>query len=136
MLNSKKFSKIISLLSDTPDQNLIPPNGMLGCLIVQSITVLFLAALIAWWLVFSCLRIHVLVKPPMDEATLKFFDDNSLIDIYYALAKGNMAAFKQNKAVGDRKSQALYRGYVAMNIAVGAMTILFALLMLQQWVAQ
>ncbi len=67
------------------------------------------------------------------QTTINFYDANELIDIYYAMAKGNMDALAQNKCVGDRKSQALYRGYWAMNVAVVAVAVLFLLLLVRQW---
>ncbi len=115
------------------EKKLLPPEGMLDCLIFQAMIVLFGAALLAWWFVFSCLRNDKFSKPPMDQATLDFFDSTSLIDIYYAMAKGNMDALVHNKSVGDRKSQALYRGYRAMNVAVVAVAVLFLLLLVRQW---
>lgn len=115
------------------DKNLLPPQGMLDCLIFQAMIVLFCAALLAWWFVFSCLRNDKFVKPPLDQTTINFYDANELIDIYYAMAKGNMDALAQNKGVGDRKSQALYRGYWAMNVAVVAVAVLFLLLLVRHW---
>jgi len=114
-------------------QKLLPPQGMLDFLIFQVMIVLFVAAVLAWWMVFSCLRNDKFIKPPLDQNTLDFFDVNELIDIFYAMSKGNMEALAHNKLVGDRKSQALYRGYWAMNIAVAAVAILFLLLLVRQW---
>ena len=106
---------------------------MLDCLIFGAMIVLFGAALLAWWFVFSCLRNDKFIKPPLDQSTLDFYDDNDLITIYYTMAKGNMDALAHNKGVGDRKSQALYRGYWAMNVSVVAVAILFLLLLVRQW---
>lgn len=115
------------------DKKLLPPQGVLDCLIFQTMIVLFGSALLAWWFVFSCLRNDKFVKPPLDKGTLDFYAANDLINIYYAMAKGNMDALTQNKLVGDRKSQALYRGYWAMNVAVAAVAILFLLLLVRYW---
>jgi hypothetical protein len=115
------------------DKKLLPPQGMLDCLIFQAMIVLFAAALLAWWFVFSCLRNDKFIKPPLDQGTLDFYDSTSLIDIYYAMTKGNMNALAHNKGVGDRKSQALYRGYWAMNVAVIAVAVLFLSLLVRQW---
>lgn len=115
------------------DKKLLPPQGMIDCLIFLALTMVFGAALLAWWFVFSCLRNDKFIKPPMDKDTLHFFDSTSLIDIYYAMTKGNMDALVHNKRVGDRKSQALYYGYWAMNVAVVAIAVLFLLLLVRQW---
>ncbi|MBI5781858.1 MAG: hypothetical protein HZA65_09390 [Rhodocyclales bacterium] len=115
------------------DKKLLPPQGMLDFLIFQVMIVLFGASLLAWWFVFSCLRNVKFIKPPLDQGTLDFYDSNRLIDIYYAMTKGNMNALVHNKSVGDRKSQALYRGYWAMNVAVIAVAVLFLLLLVRQW---
>lgn len=106
---------------------------MLDSLIFLALIMLFVAALLAWWFVFSCLRNDKFMKPPLDQATLDFYSETDLIDIYYAMAKGNMNALAHNKQVGDRKSLSLYRGYWAMNIAVVAVAVLFLLLLLRQW---
>lgn len=115
------------------DKKLLPPQGMLDCLIFQAMIVLFGAALLAWWFVFSCLRNDKFIKPPLDQSTLDFYNNNELVNIYYAMTKGNMDALAHNKMVGDRKSQALYRGYLAMNVSVVAVAILFLLLLVRQW---
>jgi len=117
------------------EKNLLPPKGMLDCLIFQVMIVLFGAALLAWWFVFSSFRIHQFKKPPLDQNTFDFYDDdaNDLGTIYYTMAKGNMDALAHNKSVGDRKSQALYRGYWAMNVAVVAVAVLFLLLLVRHW---
>lgn len=115
------------------DKKLLPPRGMLDCLIFQAMIVLFGAALLAWWFVFSCFRNDKFLKPPLDQGMLDFYDSTRLIDIYYAMTKGNMNALVNNKRVGDRKAQALYRGYWAMNVAVVAVAILFLLLLVRHW---
>jgi hypothetical protein len=115
------------------DKKLLPPQGMLDWLILQAMILLFCAALLAWWFVFSCLRNDKFIKLPLDQGTLDFFDSTSLLDIYYTMAKGNMNALFHNKGVGDRKSRALYRGYWAMNVAVIAVAVLFLLLLVRQW---
>lgn len=115
------------------EKNLLPPKGILDCLIFQAMIVLFGAALMAWWFVFSCLRTDKFIKPPLDQSTIDFYENNELINIYYAMAKGNMDALAHNKGVGDRKSQALYRGYWVMNVAVVAVAVLFLLLLARHW---
>ena len=126
------LSAFVFFFQQLENKKLLPPQGMLDCLIFLSMIVLFVAFLVAWWFVFSCLRIDKFMKPPLDQDTLEFYDSKRLIDIYYAMTKGNMNALMYNKGVGDRKAQALYHGYLAMKVAVIAAVVLFFLLLVRQ----
>jgi len=70
---------------------------------------LFLA--LAFYLCFRVLKIHERLVMPMNDEMINFYNDNRLIDIYFALSKKFKKAYQENKMIGDRKGIQLYWGY-------------------------
>jgi uncharacterized membrane protein (DUF485 family) len=113
--------------------NLIPPKSPLEWSLIIMATVLFAAIFLSWVYIFNALRLHSLTKPPLNDETIKFFNDNEMIDIYYALTKGNKDALIENRRTTDKKSKMLYRGYNAI-IVCGLLLILFlSLFVIHSW---
>jgi len=107
--------------------NLIPPKTYLEWALVLAAALLGIAIFVSWILIFNSLRLHSLIKPPLNAESIKFFNDNEMIDIYYALAKGNKEALEKNRATTDSKSKKLYQGYLAINIS-GIILVVFLLI--------
>lgn len=107
--------------------NLIPPKTALEWILVIIAALLCASIFVSWFLIFNALRLHNVMKPPLNDETIIFFDDNRMIDIYYALAKGNRDAIKVNRDTIDRKSKRLYNGYNAI-IVSGFILVAFLLL--------
>lgn len=120
------FDRVLELI-------IIPPQDLIDFFIILTVISLVISTLIAWWFVFSALRIHSYIKEPMDNDTLLFYDNNNLIDIYYAMSKGNISAISKNKNTGDLKSKSLYRGYKAMVCSVVILSVLFVLTFFQHF---
>lgn len=55
---------------------------------------------------------------------IAFFDNSELIDIYYALAKGNKDALNENRKITEIKSRRLIRGYTSI-IVTGVLLMSF-----------
>lgn len=113
--------------------NLIPPKTFLELVLVIIAASLCAAIFVSWFLIFNTLRLHNLTKPPLNDETIKFFDDNIMIDIYYALTKGNRDALKVNRDTTDGKSRRLYRGYNAMIFSVIFLVVFLTLFVAYSW---
>ena len=94
--------------------NLIPPKTAMEWVLVIVAAILCAAIFVSWFLVFNSLRLHNVTKPPLNDEVIKFFDDNEMTDIYYALTKGNKEALIVNRDITNRKSKRLYHGYNAI----------------------
>jgi len=114
-------------------QSTIPPeNSLEWIIIIVDILLLFLMV-VAWFVIFSVFKIHQYAKIPID---VDFFDNNELIDIYYAMSKGLKSNNEQNKENGDKKSKRLYHGYILIQIIVILLCIFSFLLVAKSWQGQ
>jgi hypothetical protein len=113
--------------------NLIPPETTLGWFLVTTGVLLFLSVFVSWSLIFSVFRMHQVEKIPLNSEMIEFFNNNELLDIYYALTRGNKSALENNRKTTDRKSKILSHGYRAMIIS-GLLLILFlSLFVIHRW---
>jgi hypothetical protein len=64
---------------------------------------------------------------------IKFFDDNRMVDIYYALTKGNRDALEVNRDTTDRKSRRLYHGYEAIIVSGFILVAFLSLFVVHSW---
>ena len=113
--------------------NLIPPKSELEWILLISGILVFLSILISWFLLFRVIRTHDVIKIPLDEEVIDFFDKNRLIDIYYALSIGMKDALEENRKLGDKKSKRLYYGYTMINITVYLFILFSFLFVVFEW---
>jgi len=113
--------------------NLIPPKTVLEWALVIIAAFLCATIFVSWFLIFNALRLHNLTKLPLNDETIKFFDDNRMIDIYYALAKGNRDALKVNRDTTDLKSRRLYHGYKAIIVSGFILVAFLSLFVVHSW---
>jgi len=72
----------------------IPPTNILEWQI-NIVDILLLVMMVrAWFVIFSVFKIHQYAKIPID---IEFFDNNKLIDIYYAMSKGIKENYKKKQ---------------------------------------
>jgi len=76
---------------------------------VFSCLILFLA--LAFFLCFKVLKTAQIRAMPMNDKMIKFYRENKLIDIYFALAKKFMDAFQVNSKIVVQKGILLSWGY-------------------------
>jgi hypothetical protein len=112
---------------------LIPPRSMMDWILVSVAALVFLAIIAAWSLTLSVLRIHLLFKRSLNDEMIHFFDDHSMIDIHFALARRNATTLAKNRDVADRKSNRLRWSYVVMQAAITLLAILSALYVAHHW---
>lgn len=108
----------------------LPPENTVEWLLVISIGILLLLLVGAWFAIFSVFKSHTYAKIPID---IDFFDNNELIDIYYAFSKGLKANNEANRKKGDEKSKKLYHGYIFIRIIVILLLSLSLLFAAHSW---
>ena len=105
-------------------ENIIPPQNYLDLLLILMVILLMASLCYTWFIIFSIVKITSLLKMPID---VKFFDDNKLIDIYHALARGNKEALDSNMIKTNKKAILLNKAHKWMNITV-LIIIIFSIL--------
>jgi len=113
--------------------NLIPPGTVLGWFLVATGALLFFSIFVSWSLIFSVFRMHQVEKIPLNSEMIEFFDDNRLLDIYYALSRGNKTALENNRKTTDRKSRMLYLGYKAIIVSGFLLLMFLSLFLVHTW---
>jgi len=93
----------------------------------------FAGLVLAWFLCFAVFRQHVIVKIPLNAEIIKFFNDNELLDIHYALAKANKDALVDNRKISDRKSSLLANTYRLLSGVMIFMVLIMGFLGLKTW---
>ncbi len=98
--------------------SLIPPTGLIEWILLILGFLLIVFLVISWFLIFSVHKVHNVIKIPLTKEMIHFFRDNRLIDIYYALAKGNQAVYEKNVETTNKKSLRLVWSYRMMITSV------------------
>lgn len=111
-------------------KSILPPT----CLIEWSIFILcilvFIVFISSWFKLMNAIKLHSLSKIPLDYNSIKFFSDNRLIDIYYAMSKGMSKEILVNREINDEKSRYLNDTYRRMYVLIFLLifiTILFVI---------
>jgi hypothetical protein len=113
--------------------NLIPPkSGTELALDIVGAT-LFIMIFVSWFLIFNVLKIQGIKTLPLDDETIKFFDNNELVDIYYGLARGNKDAFEENGKITDLKSRKLHYGYISILCSVVLLAFFLLIFVIHSW---
>ena len=94
---------------------------------------ILIGLIIAWFLCFAVFRQHVIVKIPLNEEMIEFFNDNKLLDIYYTLARANKDALKENRKISDNKSSLLAWTYRALSVVFIFMAVMIFLFGMDIW---
>lgn len=84
-------------------ENFLPPEHTIDYLGLIALMFTICLFSISWLYSFLAYRGVTLRKMPINEAMIKFFEENSLDDIYYALTKRFAEAYEENKVVIDKK---------------------------------
>jgi hypothetical protein len=104
--------------------NVLHPKTCTDCLLLITGIALIVSTSVSWLASFLILRIETTMEIPID---IKFFDENRILDIYYALARGIEDAFKKNKIVTDKKTRFLRVAHWFI-LTTGGLLLVFAFL--------
>lgn len=108
-------------------ENLLPPRTWLAWILVAIALLTGAGLIIAWFLIFSVLRVHKFKIVQITDEMLAFFRENTQVDIHYALAKRFKEAWEENHAALDLKAERLARGYDWI-VRTVTLLVLFSLL--------
>jgi hypothetical protein len=86
---------------------LLPPTSPSAWLAVNVCVAIFCSLGFSWFLTFWVIRTQRLKTRPLNSEMIKFFKEQKEVNIYYAIAKANAAAFEENRKVNDRKGKLL-----------------------------
>ena len=105
----------------------LPPVGFLEWSLLVVALLILVSLFVSWLLLFSVLREHRLTKMPLTNEAIEFFRKNTLLNIYYALARGNGEAFEQNLRTTNRKFSRLYRAHQILKVTICLFMVFSAL---------
>ncbi len=94
---------------------------------------LFLDSLGTWFILLRVLRLEHLYVIPMNDETIKFYDDNRLIDIYYAMAKGIKDTLIVNEDAISKKSKLLGIAYLLLIFYTSLFFIFSVFYLIYKW---
>lgn len=92
-------------------EKFLPPQSPLEWVLFSLGIVLVFLIGITWYLCFSVHKVHEVVKMPLTNEMIDFFNSNDEIDIYFTLARANRIAYERNVATTNRKSKKLSLAY-------------------------
>ena len=98
--------------------DLMPPNGWYGSILLLTGLLLFLGLVTSWFLIFRSMKAEWVTKIPFDGHMIKFFEDNDLATVYHDIAGGNAEALATNRQVFNKKCKRLNCSYFIMNISL------------------
>ncbi len=103
--------------------NSYPPNRTSEFILFVLVVLSWLSLLIAWFIIFSILRVVDLKTLTIDDETIRFYDEHKDIDVYFHMARQMKYSFENNKKEVDRKAARLKLGYWFIMGAVLLLTL-------------
>lgn len=110
--------------------SILPPANPLEWLLTLVTAGVLVLLVITWFFAFRVLRVTWFRKIPID---IDMFDNNRLIDTYYAYSRGIKKWWEFNRDEGDLKSRALNHAYDLVRLTVVLFVILCVLFTLHEW---
>jgi len=104
--------------------NLLPPGSPIAYIALFFSLLLYLSLLCAWAVNFQILRGGSLEKMPLNDVVIKFFDENTQVDIYYAYAKRLKDAHQNNLIQINKRANLLVWGHRAILLSVMLIVVL------------
>jgi hypothetical protein len=112
---------------------IIPPSSYIEWFLFV-IGILFCLSVFASWIItFSVLKLHKVGKIPLSSEMIDFFDNHSLLNIYYTLSKSNKDVLLMNRKQVNKKSKRLYYAYQTIIASGIFLLILFLLTLIYNW---
>jgi hypothetical protein len=106
---------------------MVPPDGIIEwLLVVFGVSGLFVS-LWGWYGASSVIRSHPYVSRRLDAEMISFFRKETLLNIYYGLAKENTDAYQENLQYAAKKYDLLIKVDTRLKIAVATLVIVAVL---------
>ena len=111
----------------------IPPQGALEWALLSVFVLSFCILLVAWYFNFTVLKTQSVLVVPLNDEILRFYHENELVDIYYAMSKKFKVAYEQNDLVEKAKAKNLKRAYLAIVSFIVSLVLLALLFLANTW---
>lgn len=112
---------------------MIPPHGIVEWLVVLFSVSGLIIALLGWYGASSVIRLHPYVSRRLDSEMISFFRGESLLNIYYGLARENTDAYQENLKYAAKKYDQLIKVDLRLKIAVGNLALVAILYGLRRY---
>ena len=103
---------------------MLPPSRLVEWAIIVLGVIGLVLSMVGWYTSNSVIRLHPYISRRLDQAMVDFFSDQSLLNIYYGLAKENTEAYEQNLNFAENKHRLLLRVAKIMKGSVSALVLL------------
>lgn len=90
---------------------LIPAENCIEKLLLLFAALTLISILASWGFVFRAMYIQRLKKAPLNDELISFYDEDKLIDIYYAMSKQFSISLAENKVINDWKAKNIARSF-------------------------
>lgn len=97
---------------------LLPPSSFVSWLMLNLLVVIFVGLVIVWFLAFSVIKISATRACPLNDEVIRFYSDNSDVDVFYGMSKAFSAAWKENLAINEEKGRKLTEAHQGIRILV------------------
>jgi len=91
--------------------DLLPVSSCVDKLLVVLASLVLLGLFISWIFAFRALQIQGLKKAPLNDKVLSFYNDENLVDIYYAMSKNFSDSLPYNRNITDAKATNIKRSH-------------------------
>ena len=108
---------IYGLLTEWALTNVLPPEVWQEWAIVILAGMIVLGSATSWVYVFRVLTVDHRPILSVDKSVISFYDENALVDIYYAMAKRISQGAGKNRVLLKKKAQRLTMGYYSLVIS-------------------
>jgi len=112
----------------------IPPKFWIDWALLVFAAAIFFYLLQSWHYNFSVLKVQDILKLPLDIETINFYNENRLIDIYYAMSKGIEKSLTKNRKVTDKKIAYLSQGYTSITRSAILLVIFTVFFFAKHWI--
>lgn len=111
----------------------IPPQGVLEWGLLSVFVLSFCILLLAWYFNFAVMKTQSVLVAPLNDAIIRLYHENELVDIYYAMSKKFKEVYEQNDLVEKAKARNLKRAYAAIVSFVASLVLLALLFLANTW---
>jgi hypothetical protein len=113
---------------------MLPPNGIVEWAIIAIGVIGLLLTVRGWYTSNSVIKLHPYVSRRLDVPMIDFFRTQTLLNIYYGLAKENMSAYQENLVFAEHKHECLFQAAKLMKASVSILVLLAILYGIDRWV--
>ena len=86
-----------------------------------------------WMLTIHVIKLKPFVGRPLNSAMLDFFEEQSLLNIYYGLARENSKAWELNVKTTDEKVSRLLFAHMLVKLTLACLAELFVMYCIYSW---